>query len=321
MELFPPMPLTSWRGTQADPASVLPGRRQDPAGRQRAAQPLVECALPPHRPGHHHPAHGPDRPWPDLHHRLRLRRPSAAHPHPGRPSGGGPAHRPVGRLLPRPDPPGPGRARDHRGHGPPASLRPARPDRPFADDTEHASYDPAWASRYWQVLSQVNLLLEEFAARFSGKVSPVHHFWHTFDIAHTRFSDRHVDQPPTADAVTREAYAREVIGFGFWFGDDRFPEPAFYAYTAQAGWPGRPAAAASGRLVGSARWQPPGRPALCRRPRQRRPPRQRAGLLRDRLPGRRSTGRLGHRAPVLPRRITDPHLRRHQDLSWKQPDQ
>jgi len=105
-------------------------------------------------------------------------------------------------------------------------------DRPFADDTTHASYDPAWASRYWQVLSQVNLLLEEFAARFSGKVSPVHHFWHTLDIAHTRFSDRHVDQPATADPVTREAYSREVISFGFWFGDDRFAEPAFYAYTA-----------------------------------------------------------------------------------------
>jgi hypothetical protein len=105
-------------------------------------------------------------------------------------------------------------------------------DRPFADDTEHASYDPAWVTRYWQVLSQVNLLLEEFAARFAGKVSPVHHFWHTFDIAHTRFSDRRVDQPSTVDPVTREAYSREVISFGFWFGDDTFPEPAFYSYTA-----------------------------------------------------------------------------------------
>ena len=105
-------------------------------------------------------------------------------------------------------------------------------DRRFADDTEHAGYDPAWASRYWQVLSHVDLLLEEFAVRFSGKVSPVHHFWHTFDIAHTRFADRHVDQPSTADSVTREAYSREVISFGFWVGDDRIGEPAFYAYTA-----------------------------------------------------------------------------------------
>lgn len=40
------------------------------------------------------------------------------------------------------------------------------------------------------LLGQVNLLLEEFAGRFSGKASPVHHFWHAMDIAHTRFSDR-----------------------------------------------------------------------------------------------------------------------------------
>jgi hypothetical protein len=104
--------------------------------------------------------------------------------------------------------------------------------RPFADDTEHASYDPVLATRYWQVLSQVNLVLEEFAAGFSGKISPVHHFWHTFDIACTRFSDRFVDQPAGNDPVTREAYSRQVISSGFWFGDDSFPEPAFYSYTA-----------------------------------------------------------------------------------------
>jgi hypothetical protein len=105
-------------------------------------------------------------------------------------------------------------------------------DRPFAEDTEHASYDPIWATRYWQVLSQVNLVLEEFAAGFAGKVSPVHHFWHTFDIAHTRFSERKILPPPGADPVTCEAYSREVISFGFWFGDDSFAEPAFYSYTA-----------------------------------------------------------------------------------------
>jgi Family of unknown function (DUF5996) len=125
-------------------------------------------------------------------------------------------------------------------------------DRPFADDTEHASYDPVWVTRYWRVLSQVNLVLEEFAARFSGKVSPVHHFWHTFDIAHTRFSDRHVDQPPTADPVTREAYSREVISFGFWFGDDRFAAPAFYAYTA----PEPPGLAAQPLRPAAAWWEP-----------------------------------------------------------------
>jgi hypothetical protein len=125
-------------------------------------------------------------------------------------------------------------------------------DRPFSDDTEHASYDPVWANRYWQVLSQVNVVLEEFAARYSGKVSPVHHFWHTFDIAHTRFSERHVVQPREADPVTREAYSREVISFGFWFGDDTFAEPAFYSYTAP-----EPAGLADQPLQpGSAQWTP-----------------------------------------------------------------
>ncbi|MFJ9587843.1 DUF5996 family protein [Streptomyces acidicola] len=104
--------------------------------------------------------------------------------------------------------------------------------RPFAEDVEHAAYDPVWANRYWQVLSQVALVLEQSAAGFSGKVSPVHHFWHTFDIAYTRFSDKHVDQPPQVDQVTREAYSREVVSFGFWFGDAGFAEPAFYSYTA-----------------------------------------------------------------------------------------
>ncbi|SFK53421.1 DUF5996 family protein [Geodermatophilus ruber] len=105
-------------------------------------------------------------------------------------------------------------------------------DRQFADDHEHATYDPAAVTRYWQTLSRVSLLLEEFAGDWAGKTSPVHHFWHTFDVAVTRFSDRHVDLGPETDPVTREAYSREVISFGFWFGDEAFPEPAFYSYTA-----------------------------------------------------------------------------------------
>jgi hypothetical protein len=107
------------------------------------------------------------------------------------------------------------------------------PDRtPFAEDTAHASYDPVWVNRYWQVLAQVDLVLEEFAGRSYAKTSPVHHFWHTLDLAVTRFSDKRVDHPDSTDPVTREAYCYEVISFGFWFGDDNVPEPAFYSYTA-----------------------------------------------------------------------------------------
>ncbi|MGY1821590.1 DUF5996 family protein [Geodermatophilus sp. SYSU D00079] len=88
----------------------------------------------------------------------------------------------------------------------------------------------------------------EIAGRSYAKTSPVHHFWHTFDLAVTRFSDRRVAQPADVDPVTREAYSHEVISAGFWFGDDQVPEPAFYSYTAPepaglAEEPLRPAAA------------------------------------------------------------------------------
>lgn len=70
-----------------------------------------------------------------------------------------------------------------------------------------------------------------FAGGFSRKTSPVHHFWHTMEIAVTRYSDREVLYPLSADSVTREVYSREVISSGFWFGDPTFPEPASYSYT------------------------------------------------------------------------------------------
>lgn len=126
-------------------------------------------------------------------------------------------------------------------------------ERPFVDDHEHATYVPEHANRYWQVLSQVNLVLEEFAAGFSGKTSPVHHFWHTFDIAVTRFSPHPVAQPRDAGQLVREAYSREVVSFGFWFGDDNVPEPCFYAYAAPEpdGLSGRPLTPSSAEWTAS----------------------------------------------------------------------
>lgn len=88
-------------------------------------------------------------------------------------------------------------------------------DRPFSADIEHDVYDTHAVTRYWRVLSRVNLLLEEFAGRYSGKTSPVHHFWHTFDVALTRFSDNPVHQPAEADPVTSEAHSRNGDQFRF----------------------------------------------------------------------------------------------------------
>src|SRR5262249_40383362 len=51
-------------------------------------------------------------------------------------------------------------------------------------------------------------------------------------LAVTRFSGRLAPPRPGADRMTREAYSHEVISCGFWPGDRRFKDPAFYAYTA-----------------------------------------------------------------------------------------
>ena len=103
---------------------------------------------------------------------------------------------------------------------------------PFPDDTEHASYDRDAVERFWRVLDWSAAVLEEFAGWFCGKQSPVHLFWHSFDLALTRFSGR--PAPPLADAdpVTREAYGEEVVSFGFWAGDRNVREPSYYSYTA-----------------------------------------------------------------------------------------
>ena len=126
---------------------------------------------------------------------------------------------------------------------------------PFPADTEHAAYDPEYVGRFFKVLDWVDTVLEEFSGWYCGKQSPVHLFWHGFDLAVTRFSGRRAPPRDGADPVTVEAYSHEVISFGFWAGDDTTPFPAFYSYTAPeppglADQPLRPAAAAWRQVYG-----------------------------------------------------------------------
>ncbi len=99
-------------------------------------------------------------------------------------------------------------------------------------DEQHASYDPAQAGRFWQVLLRAAMVLRRHRSRFIGKTSPVHFFWGGFDLALTFFSGRRAPERPGADMITREGYSHEVISCGFWPGGESLPEPAFYAYAA-----------------------------------------------------------------------------------------
>lgn len=104
---------------------------------------------------------------------------------------------------------------------------------PFADDREHDSYDADAVHRWWRTLAMTQRVLDRFRGGFAGKASPVQLFWHSFDLAHARYSGRPAPVPGDADPVSAEAYSHEVVAFGFWPGDDRrTPYPAFYSYTA-----------------------------------------------------------------------------------------
>jgi hypothetical protein len=100
----------------------------------------------------------------------------------------------------------------------------------FADLTPYHSYDPVPVATMWQILISVDSVFQQFRGRFIGKSTPVHLFWHHFDLALTRFSGRRNPPRSGISQVEYEAYSHEVISFGFWFGDANVPEPAFYAY-------------------------------------------------------------------------------------------
>lgn len=103
---------------------------------------------------------------------------------------------------------------------------------PFAQDTVHASYNGEYARRFWLVLMHATAVFQRFSSGFIGKISPVHFFWGSFDLAVTRFSGRSGPARPGADAVTREAYSHGVISAGFWPGNGGFGGAAFYCYAA-----------------------------------------------------------------------------------------
>jgi hypothetical protein len=106
---------------------------------------------------------------------------------------------------------------------------------PFREQTAPGAYDPDAARDFWHALVAIDGVLKRFRTGFLGKVSPVHLFWGSFDLAVTRFSGRKAPLhpggvPALPDAITREAYSHEVSSAGFWPGGGGIDEPTFYAY-------------------------------------------------------------------------------------------
>ena len=118
-------------------------------------------------------------------------------------------------------------------HSAPNEIDPAIP---FVQDRDVRAYDAKSARRLLGALLSADRVFRLFRSGFIGKVSPVHFFWGSFDLAVTRFSGRPAPPHPGGvphlpDTVTREAYSHEVSSAGFWPGGAGAPGgPFFYSY-------------------------------------------------------------------------------------------
>jgi hypothetical protein len=121
---------------------------------------------------------------------------------------------------------------------------------PFDQDHEYRPYDPEYAHRFWRILVSSGKVLQRFRARFTGKCSPVHFFWGSFDLACTRFSGR--PAPARKGVISGPAYSHEVSSAGFWPGGGAVDGPAYYAYTV----PQPPGLAKEGVRPDAAVWNP-----------------------------------------------------------------
>jgi hypothetical protein len=100
---------------------------------------------------------------------------------------------------------------------------------PLDEDYEHTRYDPVQVADYFAAVTQAALALAEFSAPYRGRSTPVNAWWGSFDLAVTMYSGVPAD-PPGDGFITRNASDAEQIVVGWWPGDARHPDAAFYAF-------------------------------------------------------------------------------------------
>jgi len=99
---------------------------------------------------------------------------------------------------------------------------------PLDEDHEHSTYETEQVDSYFAAATQAALVLTEFRAPFRGRSTPVNAWWGTFDLAVSFFSGKPVD-PPSDDFIMRNSGDAEQIGIGWWPGDQKYGNAAFFA--------------------------------------------------------------------------------------------
>jgi hypothetical protein len=100
---------------------------------------------------------------------------------------------------------------------------------PLDEDTEHAHYEPGQVATYFAAATRAALVLGEFRAPYRGRSTQVNAWWGSFDIAVSLFSGQPAD-PPSQDFIMRNAMDAQEVAVGWWPGDPRHAQAAFYAY-------------------------------------------------------------------------------------------
>jgi Family of unknown function (DUF5996) len=100
---------------------------------------------------------------------------------------------------------------------------------PLDEDDEHALYDPAQVADYFAAATRAALVLAAFRAPYRGRSTPVNAWWGSFDLAVNLFSGEPAD-PPSDDFIMRNAMDAQEVAVGWWPGDGRYEQAAFYAY-------------------------------------------------------------------------------------------
>jgi Family of unknown function (DUF5996) len=100
---------------------------------------------------------------------------------------------------------------------------------PLDEDDEHTTYDPAQVAKYFAAATQAGLVLAALRAPYLGRSSRVNAWWGHFDLAVSLFSGKPAD-PPSQDFITRNSANAQQIEIGWWPGDARYPNAAFFTF-------------------------------------------------------------------------------------------